>query len=67
MKGEWLKEWWRHFGVGYIHFEYAMGGIETKEPLLLGFLASESRETTEALISGTSSSTQIGLMHNTPM
>eukprot|EP00961_Rhodomonas_salina_P285337 3855787-Rhodomonas_salina.1 len=60
MKGEWLKEWWRHFGVGFIHFKYATGFINTSEPLLLGFVTSENRDTAESLIS-TPGPDQIGL------
>eukprot|EP00961_Rhodomonas_salina_P113878 1531659-Rhodomonas_salina.1 len=62
MKGEWFKEWWRHFGVGYVHFEYIAGGIDTSWHLLLGFLASEPRDVMEALIDGISTDPQIGLM-----
>eukprot|EP00961_Rhodomonas_salina_P102727 1381560-Rhodomonas_salina.1 len=67
MKGEWMKEWWRHFSVSVLHFGYSEGCIDTAEPLLLGFSNEASRSSVEALIDGTSSDPQIGLMRNTPM
>eukprot|EP00961_Rhodomonas_salina_P123036 1657210-Rhodomonas_salina.2 len=67
MKGEWMKEWWRHFSVSVLHFTYSEGCIDTSEPLLLGFSTDVNRSAAEARIDGSSTEAQIGLMRNTPL